>query len=61
MTFFPGSEVKIDDEARVQRGEHAGKAGAVREVIGDRILIVPNPGASWGAFWINTDDVAIVR
>jgi len=59
--FFPGVQAVVDDEARVQRGEHAGKFGTVRVRVGDRVFVVPWPGASWVAFWVDVQDVAIVR
>jgi hypothetical protein len=59
--FLPGSSAVVGDEVRVQRGEHAAKAGTVRERIGARLLVVPWPGASWTAFWIDDADVAAVR
>jgi hypothetical protein len=59
--FLPGAQAAVDDEVRVQRGEHAGKAGIVRERIDDRILVVPWPRASWTAFWIDDCDIAVVK
>jgi hypothetical protein len=59
--FLKGSEAVVNDVVSVQRGEHAGKAGTVRERLGHRLLVVPWPGASWTAFWIDADDVAVER
>jgi len=60
MSFRPGSEAAIDGIVAVQRTERAGYWGTVRERIGDRILVVSFPGASWGPFWIDVADVAVV-
>lgn len=59
--FLKGSEAVVDNEVRVQRGEHAGKAGTVRERLDNRLHVVPWPRASWTAFWIEDADVAVVR
>jgi hypothetical protein len=59
--YLAGASAVIDDEVSVQRGEHVGKAGIVRERLGARLLVVPWPRSSWTAFWINDADVAVVR
>jgi transcription elongation factor len=60
-TWVEGSKVVVGDEVRVQRGEHAGKAGTVSERDGIRLRVNPWPGASWVSFWIDDCDVAGVR
>jgi len=59
--YLAGANAVIDDEVRVQRGVHAGKAGTVRERLGARLLVVPWPRASWTAFWIDDADVSVSR
>lgn len=59
MRFAKGA--KVDDVVRVQRGGHAGKLGLVRERIDRRVFVVPFPGASWTAFWIDDADLAVER
>lgn len=61
MNFYKGKEAVIGDEIRVQRGPHAAKAGDCAARDGTKLLVKPWPGASWEAFWIEEDDVAVYR
>jgi len=59
--FLKGSQAVVNDVVRVQHGEHTGKAGTVRQRLGDRVLVVPWSRASWSEFWIDVADVAVER
>jgi hypothetical protein len=51
----------VGGEAAVQRGEHAGKRGTIRQVVSDggvRLLLAPHAGSSWSSFWVAASDVA---